>query len=216
VDAKKLIIVFTVATLLWAAYTNPKDPTNEGAAEQVDLDDTDGCGAYTNAVGAPDVAAISRCRLMKSLDPAYCDSLPEKATYDRIACLTDLAGRLNDTAACGGLSGNSKTACEAAARNDLAMCARIPILEKRAECEMRLMESAPPRLAENCSGRAGEDLAWCLIYEAETEEECLLIDETAYPDEAGYCRAKAAGNRSMCGEVEDAVMRNMCKRGVEE
>lgn len=173
------------------------------------------CSAFKTSDGQPDTALIRRCQVHRNPSLDYCMRLPEDTGFGRSDCLTELAAVLNDTRPCETLDGNTKAICEASASKDVSACERIPLPELREKCNNTVMRLAPAfTQLLNCSGRAGDDLAWCNVYAAKTPDDCLRVDETKYPGEAVFCRSRVSRNQSMCGGIEDTVLENLCRRTV--
>jgi hypothetical protein len=171
------------------------------------------CSAFKTSDGKSDTALIRRCQVRRKPSVDYCLHLPEETGFSRADCLTELAAVLNDTRPCETLDGNMKVTCEASATKDARACERIPLPELREKCDDTVMRLTPAITRPlNCSGRAGEDLAWCVVYGATAPEDCLRIDETKYPGEAVFCRSRVVKNQSMCGGIADNVMQNMCRK----
>jgi hypothetical protein len=175
------------------------------------------CAGYRNALGEPDDNMMRRCQLHMERKASYCMSLPseqgDQASFGRTACLIELAALTNDSTTCDSLDGNTKILCEARAKKDIQACERIPVPDIQEACREKVYSSLPLK-AEDCSAKEGEDAAWCVAYSASSADGCLRIDDTQYPDEAAFCRARAAGNQSLCVGIQDAVLENMCRKTV--
>jgi len=170
------------------------------------------CMGFRTQEGKPDDALINRCLVRNNPTTGFCDANPG---LERTRCLIEAASYSNSTAPCKGLDGNMRLICEAAAQKDALVCERIGVEELRQEC-MGTLAALTPHISEkaNCTGKADDELAWCLIYNAEDADECLKIDDRRYHDAAVFCAAKAAGDAERCSGIVDGVMRNLCRKAV--
>ncbi|MFH0861663.1 MAG: hypothetical protein V1875_01415 [Candidatus Altiarchaeota archaeon] len=184
--------------------------TEEKKTISADIDSD--CMSFRTAGGEPDVGLIRRCLISKNPTPEFCETTPGP---DRAGCLIEVAAYSNSTAACAGLGGNMRLICQAAAENNPSLCGKIGVEGLRRECK-ETAEGLAPGIVEKagCANQTGDELAWCLIYNAEDAEECLKIDDRAHPDEAVFCAARVSGNLSVCGRVGDPVKRSLCLRAV--
>jgi len=173
------------------------------------------CPQFKNALGELDTTAILKCRIRNNPDARYCENLTGEG-FSHSDCLTEVAAILNDTRVCEMLDGNTKIICEAVATKDASTCDRIPVMELQQKCYQTVSALKPKmKTPMNCSDREGEDLVWCIVYGANTPEDCLQIDDTQYPDEAAYCGANAIRTAEKCDKIRDEAMRGLCRRTVE-
>jgi hypothetical protein len=169
------------------------------------------CSQTEGVIGDQNGTAALRCLIRNSPDARYCENL--SGGYGRSDCLTEVAALLNDTGACVTLDGNLRLICEAAARRDPATCDKIPVAELQDRCLQTVTRLSPKaKTPMNCTDKTGDDLIWCVVYGANTPEDCLQIDDRRYPDESALCRARVTSKMQICDEIKDEVMRNLCDR----
>jgi hypothetical protein len=163
---------------------------------------------------ANDLSTIWRCELKQVRIAQYCHNLPELEgeTFTKQACLTTLAGLNSDKTICSTLLGNAKITCEAIATSDISLCDTIASNESKNNCKVFFVMEKGIKTKNTCENQTGEELAWCLIHNAETETECNQIDDTKYPDETTYCIANTRSNPNICNQIKDKTLQKMCQR----
>lgn len=113
---------------------------------------------------------------------------------------------------CRAYAGASRHACLAIKGLDIQSCDMMPSEHAVQRCRnlvrARLGYGYPAPVCENLTAQS---LRWCLIWAARTEDECMLIDESAYPDEALLCHARRLGREDLCRGVKDPVMQKLCE-----
>ena len=165
------------------------------------------CSIYTD-----DTRATQLCELENQKTTEYCMSLPDtQPAFDQTSCLITLASWTKDKKPCESLTGNYKITCDAIAARDQNMCVKIPIEDLKEKCEAGVRQSDRPQPEKiTCENQTGEPLIWCLIYNSQTTNDCLQIDETTHLDESIFCQANTLKAPNMCLKMQDKIMQNLC------
>ena len=144
---------------------------------------------------------------------SFCDQKWVEESGLKFGCIIEAARQSRNISFCRGLGLSLEVFCEAQVLGDETLCYSISERDLRRNCRDALSKNKGMNNI-SCDGRSGQERVWCIVWGAKSLGECAGIDERVFVDEHLMCIALVEENDSLCSQISDGIVSNLCLRSV--